>query len=66
MATHNPGATVRATVSYASAVAMRSRTASASLVPSASPFSKSPAICPIVFVTWARQRTLAFLARAKA
>lgn len=37
-------------------------TASASQVPSASPFSKSSLVCPIVLVTSARQSTAASLA----
>jgi succinate dehydrogenase/fumarate reductase flavoprotein subunit len=43
-----------------------SRTANASAVPSASPFSKSCPACPMLLVTCARQRTAAPLARAKA
>jgi hypothetical protein len=38
----------------------------ASSTPSASPFSKSPSTCAIRFVTWAKQRTAAPRARAKA
>jgi len=41
------------------------KTASASVVPSASPFSKSSPVCPMVFVTWARQRTPTPAALAK-
>jgi hypothetical protein len=40
------------------------RTARASVVPSASPFSKSNPACPIVLVTWARHSTCAPMARA--
>ena len=39
---------------------MASRICIASAVPSASPFSKSWAVCPIVLVTWAIHRTLAW------
>src|SRR5262245_35642709 len=42
-----------------------SRTFNASVVPSASPFSKSRSACPIVLVTWARHSTDAERARAK-
>ena len=45
---------------------MASRICIASAVPSASPFSKSWAVCPMVLVTWAIHRTLAWRALANA
>ncbi len=46
--------------------AVAAATASVAVVPSASPFSKSPSVCAMVFVTWAKQMTERFIAVAKA
>src|SRR5258706_16033035 len=55
----------RSDASAQKAPTILSSTASASLVPAVSPFSKSSPDCPIVFVTWARQRTRTPAALAK-
>src|SRR5271170_3316891 len=66
LAKHEPSADCFENQGRYSAATTASRTARASRVPSASPFSKSSPPCPIALVTWARQSTRAPLARAKA